>query len=108
MTMPTPEQWEAEVRRREQELNERHQARLDELHADPQPLDNETPEAIAAVKSSDDLMREAAGIPHPEPGHDVTEWLDQRYPDRGEAYGSDRDALKEEIKAELLAELRES
>ncbi len=108
MTMPTPEQWEAEERRRSQELNEQHEARLKELRSDTTVRDNETSEAVAAVKSSDDMMREAAGIPHPEPDHNVTEWLDERYPDRhvvAEPGPIDRDALKAEIKAELLLEI---
>jgi len=32
------------------------------------------------VKSTDDLAREAAGIPHPEPGHDAGEYLRRTHP----------------------------
>lgn len=61
------------------------------------------------VVSSDQLMRRAAGRPDPEEGHDVGEYLRENYPTTLEGVGpdpADREALKAEIKAELLAELR--
>jgi hypothetical protein len=56
------------------------------------------------VVSSDQLMRRAAGRPDPEEGHDVGEYMREHYP-VPETGPDEREALKAEIKAELLAEL---
>lgn len=39
-----------------------------------QPYKDDTSDGTTAVKSSDDLAREAAGVPHPEEGHDVRDY----------------------------------
>jgi len=43
--------------------------------------------AVINGKSGDDLAREAAGRPHPEPGHDVRDY--RQYGDPSEAEGPD-------------------
>lgn len=59
------------------------------------------------VVSSDMLMRKAAGQPEPEEGHDVGEWMREHHPMPETEGPDDREALKAEIKAELLAELKQ-
>lgn len=46
----------------------------------PQQLAEEN---AANVKASDDLVREAAGKPHPVEGHDVRDLHPERYDDQG-------------------------
>jgi hypothetical protein len=111
MTQPSYEQWEAEERQRSEDLNRRHAARLAEMQRETDD-DGLTPDQRAErdahlVKSTDDLIREAEGIPHPEPGHDVNDYRPEQFAGLiGEGPEPiDRDALKAEIKAELLEEL---
>lgn len=61
---------------------------------------------VGKVVTSDMIARAEAGRPEPPEGHDVRDYLQR--PDPSEVVGPDpdRDALKAEIKAELLAELR--
>lgn len=110
MTDPAYEAWAAEERQRSEDLNRRHEARLAEQN---RPSDDDlSPQERAErdahlVKSSDDMMREAAGKPHPPEGHDVREWHPELFETDTEGPDPiDREALKAEIKAELLAELR--
>lgn len=100
------QQWEAEERARSEALDRRHAEQLAQLNAGPAIDPQEQAERDAhLVKSADMMAREAAGQPHPEEGHDVSEWAAERWP-MPEAEGPvDRDALKAEIKEELRAEL---
>jgi hypothetical protein len=106
----SPEQWAAEERRRSEELNRQHEARLTELRAtdDDLTVQQRAERDAHLVVSSDQLIRRAEGREDPPEGHDITDPQWRRGP-VFEPQGPepvDREALKAEIKAEIKAELR--
>lgn len=112
MEDPSYKEWVAAEHLRSEELNQQHAARLAEMatsHDDLSPQERAERDAHL-VKSSDDLIREAEGRPHPPEGHDVRDFRSpamQRAIDEAVGPDVDREALKAEIKAELLTELRD-